>query len=40
MDRYRIAALVLAAGLLFAAAKRRYDPTLLFRNAMWDTYFA
>ena len=24
----------------FAAAKRRYDPTLLFRNAMWDTYFA
>jgi len=24
----------------FVAAKRRYDPGLLFRNAMWDTYFA
>jgi FAD/FMN-containing dehydrogenase len=22
------------------AAKRRYDPNLLFRNTMWDTYFA
>jgi hypothetical protein len=24
----------------FVAAKRRYDPGLLFRNTMWDTYFA
>jgi FAD/FMN-containing dehydrogenase len=24
----------------FVAAKRRYDPNLLFRNAMWDAYFA
>jgi len=24
----------------FVAAKRRYDPQLRFRNAMWDTYFA
>jgi FAD/FMN-containing dehydrogenase len=24
----------------FIAAKRRYDPGLLFRNAMWDAYFA
>jgi FAD/FMN-containing dehydrogenase len=24
----------------FVAAKRRYDPDLLFRNAMWDAYFA
>ncbi|WP_243981513.1 FAD-binding protein [Methylobacterium sp. E-045] len=24
----------------FIAAKRRYDPGLLFRNAMWSTYFA
>lgn len=24
----------------FVAAKRRYDPALLFRNAMWDAYFA
>jgi len=24
----------------FAAAKRHYDPNLLFRNAMWDAYFA
>lgn len=24
----------------FAAAKRHYDPGLLFRNAMWDAYFA
>jgi FAD/FMN-containing dehydrogenase len=24
----------------FIAAKRRYDPKLLFRNAMWDAYFA
>lgn len=24
----------------FVAAKRRYDPELRFRNAMWDTYFA
>lgn len=24
----------------FVAAKRHYDPGLLFRNAMWDTYFA
>jgi FAD/FMN-containing dehydrogenase len=24
----------------FIAAKRRYDPNLLFRNTMWDTYFA
>jgi FAD/FMN-containing dehydrogenase len=23
----------------FVAAKRRYDPALRFRNAMWDTYF-
>ena len=25
---------------LFAARKRHYDPGLLFRNAMWDAYFA
>lgn len=24
----------------FLAAKRRYDPRLLFRNALWDHYFA
>jgi hypothetical protein len=24
----------------FVAAKRRYDTGLLFRNAMWDAYFA
>jgi FAD/FMN-containing dehydrogenase len=24
----------------FVAAKRHYDPNLLFRNAMWDAYFA
>ncbi|NPU13477.1 FAD-binding oxidoreductase [Bradyrhizobium sp. 83002] len=24
----------------FVAAKRQYDPNLLFRNAMWDAYFA
>ena len=24
----------------FAALKRQYDPDLLFRNALWDTYFA
>jgi len=24
----------------FVAAKRRHDPNLLFRNAMWDAYFA
>ena len=24
----------------FIAAKRRYDPQLRFRNAMWDKYFA
>lgn len=24
----------------FVTAKRRYDPNLTFRNAMWDTYFA
>ena len=24
----------------FVAAKHRYDPNLLFRNAMWDAYFA
>lgn len=24
----------------FAAAKRRFDPELLFRNALWDQYFA
>ena len=24
----------------FVAQKRLYDPKLLFRNAMWDTYFA
>lgn len=24
----------------FVAAKRRFDPNLTFRNAMWDTYFA
>jgi FAD/FMN-containing dehydrogenase len=24
----------------FIAAKRRHDPKLLFRNTMWDTYFA
>jgi FAD/FMN-containing dehydrogenase len=24
----------------FVAAKRRFDPQLRFRNAMWDTYFA
>ena len=28
------------AASAFAAAKRRYDPNLLFRNAMWDGYFA
>jgi FAD/FMN-containing dehydrogenase len=28
------------AAAAFAAAKRRHDPNLLFRNAMWDTYFA
>jgi len=28
------------AAASFVAAKRRYDPNLLFRNAMWDTYFA
>jgi hypothetical protein len=29
-----------AAAPSFVAAKRRYDPTLLFRNEMWDAYFA
>jgi hypothetical protein len=24
----------------FVAAKRRYDPQLRFRNALWDSYFA
>ncbi len=24
----------------FIAAKRKFDPNLMFRNAMWDTYFA
>ncbi len=24
----------------FVAAKRRYDPGLLFRNALWSTYLA
>jgi hypothetical protein len=24
----------------FIAAKRRYDPGLLFRNMMWDSYFS
>ena len=24
----------------FGARKRHYDPSLLFRNAMWDRYFA
>src|ERR1700743_797738 len=24
----------------FVAAKRHYDPKLLFRNTMWDIYFA
>ena len=24
----------------FVTAKRHYDPNLLFRNAMWDAYFA
>jgi FAD/FMN-containing dehydrogenase len=24
----------------FVARKRFYDPQLLFRNAMWDAYFA
>ena len=24
----------------FVAAKRRYDPQLRFRNALWDTYLA
>ena len=28
------------AASAFAAAKRRYDPDLMFRNAMWDAYFA
>ena len=28
------------AAAAFVAAKRRYDPQLRFRNAMWDTYFA
>jgi FAD/FMN-containing dehydrogenase len=28
------------AASAFAAAKRHYDPNLLFRNAMWDGYFA
>jgi FAD/FMN-containing dehydrogenase len=28
------------AASAFVAAKRHYDPNLLFRNAMWDTYFA
>ena len=24
----------------FVAAKKRYDPELRFRNALWDTYLA
>jgi len=28
------------AAASFVAAKRRYDPNLLFRNALWDAYFA
>ena len=28
------------AAARFVAAKRHYDPGLLFRNAMWDAYFA
>ncbi len=24
----------------FVALKRQHDPGLLFRNALWDTYFA
>ncbi|WJR79269.1 FAD-binding oxidoreductase [Bradyrhizobium sp. NP1] len=28
------------AAAAFVAAKRHYDPNLMFRNAMWDTYFA
>ena len=24
----------------FASRKRHYDPALLFRNALWDTYLA
>ncbi|MGJ5023854.1 FAD-binding oxidoreductase [Bradyrhizobium oligotrophicum] len=28
------------AAARFVAAKRQYDPNLLFRNAMWDAYFA
>jgi hypothetical protein len=24
----------------FVATKRRYDPGLLFRNALWDKYLA
>ena len=24
----------------FVALKRRYDPDLLFRNGLWDNYFA
>jgi FAD/FMN-containing dehydrogenase len=28
------------AASAFVAAKRHYDPNLLFRNAMWDAYFA
>ncbi len=28
------------AAASFVAAKRRYDPNLSFRNAMWDAYFA
>ena len=28
------------AAAAFAAAKRHYDPNLVFRNAMWDAYFA
>jgi hypothetical protein len=24
----------------FVEAKRRYDPRLCFRNALWDTYLA
>jgi hypothetical protein len=24
----------------FIAAKRKFDPNLMFRNTMWDTYFA
>jgi len=28
------------AAAAFVTAKRHYDPNLMFRNAMWDTYFA